>query len=131
MKPVAFDYCRPETVEEVTALLHEFGTDAALLAGGMSLGPMLNMRLVRPSVVVDINGIAGLERVTLNDSVAIGATARQSDVMADESVLSEVPLLEAVLPHVGHFQTRNRGTFGGSIARLIAYLTALRGDGKR
>ncbi len=116
MKPVVFDYYRPETVEEATVLLHEFGADAALLAGGMSLGPMLNMRLVRPSVVVDINGITGLGRVSLNNSVVIGATARQSDVMADQSVLSEVPLLEAALPHVGHFQTRNRGTLGGSVA---------------
>ncbi|MDP6589233.1 MAG: FAD binding domain-containing protein [Alphaproteobacteria bacterium] len=115
MKPVAFDYCRPESVEEATALLHELGGDAVLLAGGMSLGPMLNMRLVRPSVIVDINRIEGLDRIVLNDSVVIGAMARQGDVMADVNLLGEVPLLEAVLPHVGHFQTRNRGTFGGSV----------------
>ena len=57
MKPVAFDYCRPDSVEESAALLHELGGDAVLLAGGMSLGPMLNMRLVRPSVIVDINTV--------------------------------------------------------------------------
>ncbi len=116
MKPVAFDYCRPDSVEESTALLHEFGGDAVLLAGGMSLGPMLNMRLVRPSVIVDINRVEGLDRVVLNDSVSIGAMARQADVLADKNLLGEVPLLAAVLPHVGHFQTRNRGTFGGSVA---------------
>ncbi len=116
MKPVAFDYCRPDSIAEATALLHELGGDAVLLAGGMSLGPMLNMRLVRPSVVVDINAIGGLDKISRNGAVMIGATTRQADVLADESVLGEVPLLAAMLPHVGHFQTRNRGTFGGSIA---------------
>ncbi len=116
MKPVAFDYCRPDSVAEATALLHELGSDAVLLAGGMSLGPMLNMRLVRPSVVVDINAVEELDWISLSNSVTIGATARQADVLADENLLGEVPLLAAILPHVGHFQTRNRGTFGGSIA---------------
>ncbi len=116
MKPVAFDYCRPDSVEETTELLHELGSDAALLAGGMSLGPMLNMRLVRPTVVVDINRVAGLDRVSFNQSVRIGATARQADVMTNRELLDQVPLLAAALPHVGHFQTRNRGTIGGSVA---------------
>ncbi|MDH3690190.1 MAG: FAD binding domain-containing protein [Gammaproteobacteria bacterium] len=116
MKPVAFDYCRPDTVEETTALLHEYGHDASVLAGGMSLGPMLNMRLVRPSVIVDINRITELEQVGLtNGLVQTGSTVRQADVMDDSELLNQVPLLKLALPFVGHFQTRNRGTLGGSV----------------
>lgn len=117
MKPVAFDYARPETQEEALDLLAEFGSDAVLLAGGMSLGPMLNLRLVKPSMVVDIGGIAELGGFgTIAGTVATGALLRQSDAMGNRDLVSALPLLGLALPWVGHVQTRNRGTLGGSIA---------------
>lgn len=117
MKPVAFDYIRADDESEALDALRQSGSDACVLAGGMSLGPMLNMRLVRPSVVVDISRLHGLGAVSKSEEgVRIGATARQADVMADAEVMQAVPLLAAALPHVGHYQTRSRGTFGGSVA---------------
>ncbi len=116
MKPVAFEYCRPETVPEALALLKEFGTDASVLAGGMSLGAMLNMRLVRPTAVIDIKRIGGLDAVSINGEVRTGATLRQAAALADPALMRAVPLLALALPNVGHFQTRNRGTLGGSVS---------------
>jgi len=117
MKPVAFDYCRPETLDEATDVLQEHGSEASILAGGLSLGPMLNMRLVRPIVVVDINRMVGLgEFVNGGDTVSTGALMRQADALRDEELRRSVPLLAQALPHLGHYQTRSRGTFGGSIA---------------
>ena len=116
MKPVAFDYCRPDTVEEALSVLAERGPDATVLAGGMSLGPMLNMRLVRPAVVVDIHRLEALRKIEVNGTPRVGAAARQVDVMSNEAAISAAPLLRHALPHVGHYQTRNRGTFGGSVA---------------
>ena len=116
MKPVAFEYCRPATLGEAVGLLEEFGADASLLAGGMSLGALLNMRLVRPAAVIDIKRIAGLDAVAINGEVRTGATLRQAAAMADPALMRAVPLLALALPHVGHFQTRNRGTLGGSVS---------------
>lgn len=116
MKPVAFEYCRPGTIDETVGLLEEFGADATLLAGGMSLGAMLNMRLVRPAAVIDIKRIAGLDGVTINGEVRTGATLRQAVALAAQELMRAVPLLALALPHVGHFQTRNRGTLGGSVS---------------
>lgn len=109
MKPAPFEYRRAESVEEAVALL---GDDAKVLAGGQSLVPLLNMRVVRPSMLVDVNGVPGLGEVVLEDGRArVGATVRQADPR-----LLEVPLLAECLPHVGHTATRNRGTVCGSIA---------------
>lgn len=116
MKPVAFEYCRPDTLGETVGLLEEFGIDATLLAGGMSLGAMLNMRLVRPAAVIDIKRVAGLDAVAIDAEVRTGATLRQAAAMADPALMRAVPLLALALPHVGHFQTRNRGTLGGSVS---------------
>lgn len=117
MKPVAFEYCRPDTVDEVLALLEEFGSEACLLAGGMSLGAMLNMRLVRPAAVVDIKRVQGLDGISLEGAeVRTGATLRQSAALADAGLMQALPLLAQALPQVGHFQTRNRGTLGGSVS---------------
>ncbi len=117
MKPVAFDYIRPDTVEEATALLAEHGGDAVLMAGGMSLGPMLNMRLVRPSLVIDIGRIDGLDAVTPSGSgFTTGAVVRQSAALGHRALGEAVPLLHLALPWVGHVQTRNRGTLGGSVS---------------
>jgi 2-furoyl-CoA dehydrogenase FAD binding subunit len=117
MKPVGFEYCRPDTIAEVLALLEEFGTEACLLAGGMSLGAMLNMRLVRPEAVIDIKRVAGLDKVSFDpDGVRTGATLRQAAALANPELMRALPLLAQALPQVGHFQTRNRGTLGGSVA---------------
>lgn len=116
MKPVGFEYCRADTVEEALDLLAEFGPDASVLAGGMSLGAMLNMRLVRPTAVIDVKRVAGLDVVQANGEVRTGATLRQAAALANETLMQAVPLLALALPNVGHFQTRNRGTLGGSVA---------------
>lgn len=116
MKPVAFEYCRPESLSETLALLQEFGTEASVLAGGMSLGAMLNMRLVRPAAVLDIKRVPGLDAVTFDGEVRTGATLRQAVALGDSMLMRALPLLSRALPFVGHFQTRNRGTLGGSVS---------------
>ena len=78
MKPAAFEYCRPDTLDEALELLHELGPDASVLAGGMSLGAMLNMRLVRPAAVVDIKRIPGLDAAIVAGEVRTGATLTQA-----------------------------------------------------
>ena len=110
MKPPAFDYVRPESVEEALAELARGGEDAKPLAGGQSLVPLLNMRLARPTLLVDVNRVSGLDDVLRqNGSMRVGATVRQAQ-------LPGLPLVREALPHVGHAATRNRGTVGGSIA---------------
>jgi carbon-monoxide dehydrogenase medium subunit len=110
VKPAPFEYTRPATLDEALATLAR--DDAKVLAGGQSLVPALNMRLLRPAVLVDVNGIGGLDSVeTTDEAVVLGATVRQ----ADPQVQSH-PVLRAVLPHVGHTVTRNRGTICGSLA---------------
>jgi carbon-monoxide dehydrogenase medium subunit len=110
VKPAPFAYARPETLDEALALLGK--DDAKVLAGGQSLVPALNMRLLRPALLVDVNRTAGLDGVDeSNRALRIGATVRQADTR-----LHTHPLLAEVLPHVGHTVTRNRGTVCGSIA---------------
>ena len=117
MKPVAFDYYRPEAVSEALALLSEKGEEAAILAGGMTLGPMLNLRVVRPRAVIDISRIQSLKTITARSNIVVtGAGVVQSDALRANVIAREVPLLVMALPWVGHFQTRNRGTLGGSVA---------------
>ena len=117
MKPVAFEYCRADTLEEVYELLDEFGSDASIISGGLSLGAMLNMRLVRPTALVDINGVADLSQIASDSgSVITGALVRQAAAMAAPDLISAVPLLAHALPYVGHYQTQSRGTLGGSVA---------------
>ena len=116
MKPVALRYERPESVEEAVSVLAEHGDEAKVLAGGQSLVPALNMRLLRPSVVVDINHVLDLDNVSAESgSLRVGALIRQAD-----SRLLVVPLLRDCLPYVGHFATRNRGTVCGSVAHADA-----------
>jgi CO/xanthine dehydrogenase FAD-binding subunit len=117
MKPVRFEYCRPAGIGDATAMLADLREDAAVLAGGLSLGPMLNLRLVRPRAVIDISRLRGLDGIELRDSVAAtGANVVQADALDSEIIRRELPLLALALPWVGHFQTRNRGTLGGSVA---------------
>jgi CO/xanthine dehydrogenase FAD-binding subunit len=115
VKPIAFEYVRPETVDEVLAVLVEHGDEAKVLAGGQSLVPALNMRVLRPAVLVDVNRVDALARLEGNGGLTVGATVRQ----ADPRLLTH-PVLAGTLPHVGHFVTRNRGTVGGSIAHADA-----------
>ena len=112
MKPPPFEYIRARSLEEALAALAESGEDAKPIAGGQSLVPALTMRLVRPSVLVDVNH-AGLAEVSTNGDVRIGATVRQAALSNDKRIH---PLVRRALPFVGHFVTRNRGTVGGSIA---------------
>ena len=117
MKPVAFDYYRPEAVSEALALLSEMGHEAAVLAGGMTLGPMLNLRMIRPRAVIDISRMQALKTVSARSNIVVtGAGVVQGDALRSDLIAREVPLLVMALPWVGHFQTRNRGTLGGSVA---------------
>ena len=117
MKPRRFDYARPDTVEEALALLAEHGEEARILAGGQSLIPMLNLRLIEASVIVDIVRIAALDLIRETDgAIEIGAAVTQNKLMAWPALAAKLPLVAAALPFVGHFQTRNRGTVCGSIA---------------
>ncbi|HEX4408425.1 MAG TPA: FAD binding domain-containing protein [Xanthobacteraceae bacterium] len=117
MKPRPFDYARPDTVEEAVELLAEYGDDARILAGGQSLLPMLNLRLVEARVIVDIARIAELDAIRdRGDMIEIGAAVTQNKLMSWPQLQKKVPLLAAAFPFVGHFQTRNRGTVCGSIA---------------
>ena len=117
MKPASFDYIRAASVEEAMEVLAKFGARARLMAGGQSLMPLLNFRLVEPEVVVDISSIGSLNSIRIDgDSVEIGASVTQSELLDWPKLKQELPLLALALPCVGHFQTRNRGTVCGSIA---------------
>jgi len=118
MKPAPFGYLRPDSVAEACEALARNGEEARILAGGQSLGAMLNMRLVRPALLVDINRLGTLSKIELtnDDAVITGAMVRQADALVDARIRARVPLLAMALPHVGHYQTRNRGTLGGSVA---------------
>jgi 2-furoyl-CoA dehydrogenase FAD binding subunit len=117
MKPRPFDYLRPDTVEEAIALLAEYGDDARILAGGQSLVPMLNLRIVDAAALIDISRIAALNTIhDRGDAIEIGAAVTQNKLLTWPQLADKLPLLDAALPHVGHFQTRNKGTVCGSIA---------------
>ena len=132
MKPAKFDYFAPTTLEEALELLAQHGPDAKVLAGGQSLMPMMNLRLVRPAVVVDINRVAGLSGISAsNGAVTVGAMTRQRDLHQSEVIGGAFPMMASAIGHIGHFQIRNRGTIGGSLAHadpaaeLPAMCTAL------
>ena len=114
MKPAPFDYAAPPTLDEALALL---GEDAKPLAGGQSLVPLLNFRLSRPSLRVDLNGVAGLDRIRREGgSLRIGALVRQRALERSRLVAEHWPVLQAAVSHVAHPAIRNRGTVGGSVA---------------
>lgn len=121
MKPPPFRYVRPASLEEALALLDEHGEEAKVLAGGCSLVPMLNMRLARPEVLVDVNRLEALGGIGRDDgAVTTGATVRQSALERSPQLRRDLPLAAACAPYVGHFVTRNRGTIGGSLAHADA-----------
>src|SRR5262245_54684356 len=117
MKPPRFDYLAPASLDEALALLAEHGDEAKVLAGGQSLVPLLNFRLVRPGYLIDLNDVPGLDHIRReNGHVAIGALARQRAVETSPLIRERVPLLADAMPQIGHVQIRNRGTVGGSLA---------------
>lgn len=117
MKPAAFDYIRADSADEVVHLLGEYGEDARMLAGGQSLMAALNMRLTQPRVLIDISRVQDLSNVHVSDGImTVGAAVTQSALDAIVQIQHSVPLLAQAFPHLGHFQTRNRGTVCGSIA---------------
>lgn len=117
MKPAPFDYLAPETIEEACAHLAEAGGGATVLAGGQTLMPLLALRMSQPFILVDINRIAALKGVARVDGgTRIGPVVRQCEVIADTTIDRALPALAVATRHVGHHQTCNRGTIGGSIA---------------
>lgn len=118
MKPPPFNYHDPRTIPEVLDLLAE-KDNARLLSGGQSLMPMLNMRYVLPDDVIDLNRVEGLSGIeTANGSLRIAGMTRQRDIEFSDDVASRCPIMTEAILQVGHRQTRNRGTLGGSLAHL-------------
>src|SRR5262245_58225489 len=115
MKAAPFEFARAASLAEVCTRLSEHGADAKLIAGGQSLVPMMAMRLARPAWLVDVNHVAELKRTQrVQDELVVGAAVRQAQIERD-TACAAVPLLGKALKWVGHVQTRNRGTVGGSI----------------
>jgi len=118
VKPAAFAYHRPASVDEALELLHAHGSDAKPLAGGQSLIPAMNFRLARPGVLVDLNRVTELDFVRRDDrgEIHCGAMTRQRTLEHHTDVIRGAPLLAETMPSVAHAQIRNRGTLGGSAA---------------
>jgi aerobic carbon-monoxide dehydrogenase medium subunit len=132
VKPAPFEYVAPESLEEAIGLLGEHGEVGKILAGGQSLGPLLNMRLASPEVLIDINRLEELSYIRQRDGhLEIGALARQRTVERSSAIPRTWPLISAAMPYVGHLTLRNRGTVCGSLAHadpaaeLPAVATAL------
>ena len=118
MKPAPFKYHDPKTLSELVELMSNL-EDAKILAGGQSLMPMMNMRYVTPEDVIDINGVNELDFIKLeNDHLTIGSMTRQKDILSNQKIFDKAPIFREALNHVGHIQTRSRGTIGGSLCHL-------------
>lgn len=117
MKPCAFEYFAPASVREVMDLLEQYGDQAKILAGGQSLVPVMNFRLARPEVLIDINGLKELEYIREEtNELVIGALTRERDVELAALMRQKCPLLPEAISYIGHATIRNRGTVGGSLA---------------
>lgn len=117
MKPAAFSYFRPVSIEQALAQLAEGGADAKLIAGGQSLGPMMNMRLARPARLVDVNDLTELAYVReTGERIRVGALTRHYQLAASPLVRRHCPLLAQAAETIGHYAIRQRGTIGGSLA---------------
>ena len=135
MKPAAFAYAKARSLDHAIALLGAHPGEAKLLAGGQSLIATLNMRLSNPSLLVDINGITGLDGIRVNGgTVEIGAMTRHVALERSADIAKHAPLIALAMPHIAHPAIRNRGTIGGSLAyadpaaELPACLVALDGE---
>ncbi|MGE0878773.1 MAG: xanthine dehydrogenase family protein subunit M [Acidimicrobiia bacterium] len=117
MKPPAFEYLSPTSIDEAAAALAEAGEDAKVMAGGQSLIPLLSLRLARPAVVIDLSGVRELAGISPNGSgVKVGAMTRHRTVEKSSDIATLVPLLAQAMPLIGHAAIRSRGTIGGSLA---------------
>ena len=117
MKPPVFEYAAPATVDEAVALLASSGGNAKVLAGGQSLMPMLAFRLAAPDLLVDLKRLQGLDRIDIgSEGVRLGAKVRWCDIERDARLTQAHPLLAEAVKHIAHYQIRNRGTAGGSLA---------------
>lgn len=132
MKPAAFDYLAPTSLEEALQALAAQGPQASVIAGGQSLMPMLAFRLLEPACLVDLNRIAGLNQIRIEgDFVHIGALTRHAQVEHSDLIAQHLPLLSLAMPHIAHVAIRQRGTIGGSLcladpaAELPACMVAL------
>jgi hypothetical protein len=109
MKPRSFTYLRPASLDEALQALGQYREDARIIAGGLSLVPMMNFRLIEAKALIDISGLASLAYIRENGGeIEIGAATPQSDVLAWPKLATVVPLLSVAMPHIGHFQTRSR-----------------------
>jgi aerobic carbon-monoxide dehydrogenase medium subunit len=117
MYPAAFEYLRPSSVSEALALLHQYGDDAKLLAGGQSLVPMMKLRLARPKFLIDIHRIADLNYIREEaGKIRIGAMMRHVEIEESELIRDKLPMLREAAGSIGDVQVRNRGTLGGGLA---------------
>ena len=116
MKPAPFDYIAPQNVEEALLTLRQNVPDARILAGGQSLMPLLNLRLTKPKILVDLNGISGLSGIRETaGGLSIGAMTRQSRIEGSSMVRERCPILAEAIRYIGHVAIRHRGTIGGSL----------------
>lgn len=117
MKPSLFDYRAPSSLDEALSLRAEYSADSVVLAGGQSLMPLLNLRLARPEVLIDLGNVPGLDTISeLDGDISIGAMTRQRSAERSELIRTRAPLIQQALAYVGHPTIRNRGTVGGSLA---------------
>ena len=120
MKPAKFEYYDPTTLDEALGLMAQFGDQARPLAGGQSLVPLMNFRLIRPAHLIDLNGVNELSYLRADDgTLRIGATTRQRELERSAEVAKRWPLLREAASFIGHIQIRNRGTVGGSLAHAF------------
>src|SRR5580704_15416713 len=117
MKPGQFDYVVAESVDAAVAALAAAGGEAKIIAGGQSLVPMLNFRLLRPSILIDINRIPGLGVIVEEENVIrVGALVRHHQLETSPVIARHLPVLSQAMTHVAHLAIRNRGTIGGSLS---------------
>ena len=117
MKPASFDYVVPDSLEAAVQALAAANGDGKVMAGGQSLMPLLNFRMTRPAVIVDLMHIPGLSFIEQRgDTIAIGALTRHADLEFSEIIAKRLPVMAAAMPHVAHLAIRNRGTIGGSLS---------------
>jgi carbon-monoxide dehydrogenase medium subunit len=117
MKPPPFDYVRCSTVDEALTAIAEYGDECKVLAGGQSLIPLMNLRMIGPARLIDINRLTELDYVRVEDGhLLIGALSRHTSLLESTLVATHCPLMTAAYRHVGHKPVRNRGTIGGNLS---------------
>src|SRR5688572_17794562 len=116
MKPAPFEYHAPQTLEQALDLKRQYGDEAKILAGGQSLVPAMNFRVVQPNLLIDLNKVSELGYIDeAGASFRIGAMTRERQLELDSAIAKHTPLLHEAAPHIAHPQIRNRGTIGGSL----------------